>query len=187
MSGIYKKLIEEKQASSLKQVLQEALKYHFSNFTELEKLAEPFSVEDRMGITDAAVRMKANSTIKFEVQAYINQLRRLKHFIKFLQSRGGFDEPQDPELKQVWDDIMEKDGVVNLLANKWAAHRSVDDPQGESDSLHLAVLLNLEGTITMWSNGHLYLSIEEYEFSLFHYHSKALKFVDWVFETIEKI
>lgn len=187
MSGKYRKLIEEKQAPSLKQVLHEALKYHFSNFKKLEELAEPYSMKDRMGITSAAVRMKANTTIKFEVQAYINQLRRLKHFIRYLQKKKRFKEPEDPELKQIWDDITRDDGVINMLANKWAAHRSVDDPRGESDSLHLAVLLNLEGAITMWSNGHLFLSIERHSFSLFHYHPKALKFVDWVFKAVEDI
>lgn len=181
----YKKLIEENQISSLKRVLKDALEYHFLNFTKLEKLAEPYSIEDKTKIADAVVRLRANTTIKFELQAYINQLRRLKHFIKFLQEKGGFGEPKDPELKQIWYDIIEDKGVINMLANKWAAHRSVDDPKGESDSLHLAVLLNLEGAVTMWGNGHIFLSIDKYEFYLFHYHFKALKFIDWVFETVE--
>ena len=185
MTGAYKQLIEETQASTLKQVLKEALNYHFSNFMELEKLAEPYSIEDGSKLSDVAVRMKANTIIKFETQAYINHLRRLKHFINYLQKNGGFEEPENSELKQVWNDIMEVDGVVNMLANKWAVHRSADDPRGESDSLHLAVLLNLEGTITMWGNGHMFLSFDKYEFYLFHYHSKAIKFVDWVFDTID--
>ncbi len=184
--GNYDKLIKENQADSLKQVLNEALKYHFSNFKKLEELAEPYSVKDRMGIVDAATRMKANTQIKFEVQAYVNHLRRLKHFINYLQSNGGFKEPNKPELKQVWKDIVHKDGVINILANKWAVHRSIDDPRGEDNSLHLAVLLNLEGAITMWGNGHLFLSIGRHEFYLFDYHPKALKFIKWVFEKIEK-
>jgi len=186
MLETYKKLIEEHQASSLKRVLQVALEYHFSNFKKLEELAEPYSVKDRMGITSVAVRIRANSEIKLEVQAYINQLRRLKHFINYLQKHGGFEASTDPELKQVWNDIMERNGVVNLLANKWASHRSVDDPkEEESDALHLEVLLNLESTITTWGNGHLCLQIKNYSFYLFHYHHKALKFIDWVFEAIE--
>ena len=104
----------------------------------------------------------------------------------FLQKKEMICEPEDGELKQIWYDILDSKGVVNVLANKWSAHRSVDDPKGESDSLHLAVLLNLESTITMWGNSHLFLSIEKYEFYLFHYHPKVLKFIDWVFATIEK-
>ena len=185
MTNKYKELINQHQASSLKQVLEEALNYHFENFARLEKLGEPFSMRDRMKIVEVTVRMKANMTIKFEVQAYINHLRRLKHFIKYLQRNGGFEEPREPELRQIWRDIMEKDGVVNVLANKWAVHRSVDDPRGESESLHLGVLLNLEGTVTMWGNGHMFLAFDKYEFYLFHYHQRALKFVNWVFDAVE--
>jgi hypothetical protein len=147
--GLYKKLIEEHRTSSLQNVLNKALDYHFNNFTKLEVLAEPFGIKDGMSIDDVAERMKANSEIKLEIQAYINHLRRLKHFIKYLQKAKSIVEPTDLELKQIWKDIISDDGMVNTLANKWAVHRSVDDPRDETDSLHLEVLLNLESEITM--------------------------------------
>lgn len=182
--GLYKKLIEEHRASSLQNVLKKALDYHFINFTKLETLGEPFSIKDGTPMDDVAVRMKANSEVKLEIQAYINHLRRLKHFIKYLQKTNRVVEPTDPELKQVWDDILKDKGMINMLANKWAVHRSIDDPRNESDSLHLEVLLNLEGEMTMWGNGHLYLSIDNHEFYLFYYHPRVVKFIAWLFGKI---
>lgn len=183
---MYKKLIEENQSPSLKRVLKGAVDYHFSNFTKLEKLAEPYSLRDRMKMVDAVTRLKANDVIKFEVQAYINHLRRLKHFIRFLQKAKKISRPENTKWKEIWYDIMDDNGVVNLLANKWAVHRSADDPRKEDTyNLHLTVLLNLEGPITMWGNGHMYLSIDKHQFYLFHYHPKVLNFIDWIFSKLE--
>lgn len=186
MSGLYKSLVEENQIISLRRVLKKALNYHFSHFVKLERLGEPYSLEDRMGKIDFQTRFQANTTIKFEVQAYICQFRRLRHFIKYFQRQGIINEPRESEMKVIWRDLMENNGVVNLLANKWATHRSADDPRKEdTELLHLEVLLNLDGPVTMWGNGHIFLSIDKYAFYLFDYHPKALKFVDWVFEVIE--
>lgn len=183
---IFKKLIKETQTSSLKRVLEEALNYHYSNFIQLEKIANPDYLQEGLSTEAVAISMQANNNIKFEVQAYLLQYRRLKHFLEYIQTNKGFDMPTDPELKQIWNDLMRKEGVVNILVNKWAAHRSVDDPRGENDHLHLTVLLNFESAITMWGSGHMFLSIGEHTFYLFDYHLKALKFIEWVFTSIEK-
>lgn len=187
MSNNFKKLIKENQAPTLKQYLLSALNYHYSNFTKLEELAEPYSEKDRAGIVNFAERMKANEVIKFEVQAYINQLKRLKHFINSFKKKGLINEPSEKELSEVWRDIMEKEGVINLLANKWASHRSIDYPsKDDNDLLHLTVLLNLEQVVTMWSNGHLVVDIKDHELNLFLYHQKAINFANWVFSEIDK-
>ncbi len=185
--NIEKKLLQEKRSSSLEEVLINALPYHFSNFEKFETQGIPFGMND--GDTDVPIgeRMRANTLIKFEIQAYINHLSRLKHHIKFLQKQGKINIPTDKELKQIWEDIMLDDGVINLLANKWAVHRSFDDPRGENLGIHLEILLNFEGTVTMWSNGHLYLSLGNHTFSLYHYHPKAMKFVDWFFTEVRKL
>ena len=187
-SDDYKVLIHSHQASTLKEVLKDALKYHFENFSRLEELGDPaILTSGDQPIEEVTARMRANTHIKFEVMAYINQLRRLKHFINYLKKNGEFSPPDNSDLLQVWKDIMDEDGVINILANKWTAHRSVDDPRNESDSFHLAVLLNLESTITMWGNGHMYLSFDRYEFYLHHHHPSILEFVNWVFNTLEKL
>ena len=77
------------------------------------------------------------------------------------------------------------DDVINLLANKWAAHRSFDDPKGEDLGTHLEILLNFEGTVTFWVNGHLSLPIGKHEFFLYEYHPKAMKFIEWLFKEIK--
>lgn len=178
-------LIKQHQISTLKNVLQKALNYHFSNFKKLEKRANPYP-EGQESRYKLITRMKANSEIKLEVQAYINHLRRLKHLIKYLQKNKRITEPTDADLKQTWNDLMQDAGMINLLANKWAAHRAIDDPKGETKSLHLEVLLNLEGEVTMWGEDHLFLSIDKYSFYLCHYHPKAIKFIDWVFRNIQE-
>lgn len=181
-----RQLIAENQASSLKRVLEEALSYHYSNLLALEKIGEPFATKDGESIKDYLPRMKANTNIKFEAQAYLSQYRRLKHFIKHYEKLGLIKKPTDPGLKEAWHDLMDEDGVINVFANKWAAHRSADDPRkGDTDSLHLSVLLNLEGAITFWGNGHMYLSFEKYSFCVFDYHPKALNFCKWVFSDLE--
>ncbi len=180
------KLIVKAQVSTLNDVLKSALNYHYTNFIKLEKLAEPYGLKDRMKLVDAAERLNANTVIKFEVQAYLNHLRRFKHFINHLQKNGGFNEPTDVVLNEIWRDILDSNGMINFFANKWAVHRSIDDPRGESEDDHLSVLLNLEQVVTFWNNGHLSLSLRSHTLELFDYHLKVMKFIDWVFAKIDK-
>jgi hypothetical protein len=177
-------LINITRITSFERVLKEALEYHFSNFVKLEKLAKPYFGDDDP--RDKLEHAQAMTTVKFEAQAYISQFRRLKHFLDYFMRKKVIREPENPELKQTWQDLMQKGGVINMLANKWAVHRSADDPKGETNSLHLEVLLNLDGPVTMWGDDHLYLSIGKYSFYLFYYHSKVLKFIDWVFKMVGK-
>ena len=178
-------LIDSTQISSLKRVLKEALEYHYSNFVKLEELAKPYFGAN-FKIHNTFAHAEAMINIKFEAQAYICQLRRLKHFIIFFQQKKIINEPNDSGLKQIWRDLMQDNGVINMLANKWAVHRSVDDPKDETKELHLEVLLNLDGPVTMWGNNHMYLSIDKYSFYLYDYHPRVLRFINWVFETVEK-
>lgn len=181
------KLLEEKRSSSLEGVLKHALPYHFSNFEKFERQGVPLGMSGGDTGVPIEERMRANTLIKFEVQAYINHLRRLKHHINFLLKQEAISVPIEQEYKEVWDDIMSDNGMINLLANKWAAHRSFDDPRGEDLGSHLEILLNFEGTVTMWGNGHLYLSIGNHTFYLYYYHPKALNFVNWFFTQVRKL
>ncbi len=181
------KLLEEKRSSSLEEVLKNALPYHFSNFEKFERQGVPFGMSGGDTGVPIGERMRANTLIKFEVQAYVNHLRRLKHHINFLLKQQVINIPTNQEYREVWDDIMLKDGVINLLANKWAAHRSFDDPQGEDLGRHLEILLNFEGTVTMWGNGHMFLSIGNHTLYLYNYHSKVMKFIDWFFTEVRKL
>jgi hypothetical protein len=183
---VAQEILDKKRSSSLQEVLMIALPYHFSNFEKLEKIGTPYA-EDGENVETFEQRIKANSLIKFEVQAYINHLRRLKHHIKYLQKEGKISPPINEEIKKVWDDLMLDDGIINLIANKWAVHRSFDDPHGENLTTHLEILLNFEGTITMWGNGHMYLSLGKHEFFLYHYHNSAMKFIEWFFTEVRRI
>ncbi len=175
------KLLDAQRSSSLERVLKSALQYHFDNFSRLELLGKPYPQDQRISVLQ---RMQANTNIKFEAQAYLIHLRRLRHFIKYLEANHLIQPPLEEENLEIWNDILKKNGKLNLLANKWAAHRSFDDERGEDIELHLEVLLNLEGTVTFWSNNHLSLSIDTTEFCLHEYHPKVLKFIDWLFNEI---
>jgi hypothetical protein len=177
--------LNEWQITSLKNVLPKALEYHYSNFQRLETLAERYVVRQDEGATltkieDAIPGIAALTNIKFEVQAYLCQLRRLKFFLKSV----GLTRPADPALAEVWDSVMDPAGMVNLFANKWAAHRSFDDPRGEDEHLHAQVLLNLDSSTTIWSNEHLVLELRGHELDLCSFHPRCLEFVSWVFREL---
>ncbi len=178
--------LKKLQIETLKNNLPKALNYHFSNFKKLEVLARPrFGKEEAKGEARKAV-FEALTTIKFEIQAYLCQLRRVKHFI-LSKAISSFNlKPSDSEVKEVWDAIIEKDGMINAFANKWATHRSYDNPkEDDSDSLHAEVLMNLDGGMTMWEEDHMYLAFRKYHFNLCHFHFKVEKFLSWIFHEIE--
>ena len=166
------------QLRSLKNVLPRALEYHFSNFQRLEALAKPSSIRDGQKMAEAVPHFVAMTNIKFEVQAYICQLRRIKFFLLSV----GLQEPTELALAEIWHAVVDKDGMISMLANKWAAHRSYDAPQGEDDQLHAEVLLNLDGGVTMWNGDHLVLDLKSHELELCSFHPKVLAFVTWMFQ-----
>jgi len=120
-------------------------------------------------------------------KAYLCQLRRARYFIKSLKKSSKLNPPQDSELKEIWDLIVEKRGMIHILSDKWATHRSVDDKRGEDESLHMELLLSLEGGATSWSGDHLILSLSNFNFNLCDFHPKVLKFLHWLFTETEKL
>ena len=179
-----KDFLKGRQLSSLKDVLPRALKYHFNNFQGLEALAKPSQV--RFGLLSPehrASQVVALQTIKFEVQAYLCQLRRLKFFLHSMQVQ----KPTELVLIEVWDALMDKEGMISRLANKWATHRSYDDPRGEDDQLHAEVLINLEGSTTTWTGDHLVLMLGSQELNLCIFHLKSLAFISWVFAELKRL
>ncbi len=164
--------------------LPESLEYHFSNFKKLETIGAP-ELSDHKYHTDEewAEIKRARENIKFEAQAYLSQLRRAKHFILNLKITA----PEDIELKEVWDSVVNEDGMTNVLANKWAAHRSVDAPKGETDKFHTEVLLALDGASTSWKESHLILLLSGIEFDLCDFHPKLMMFIDWLFSEAKKL
>lgn len=174
------------QTQTLKTNLPKALNYHFSNFKRLEGLARPrFGNEEKVGEARKE-SWEALSVIKFEIQAYLCQLRRVKHYILSSTIRSLSLKPTDPEIKYVWNAILEKEGMINSLANKWAAHRSYDDPEkDDTDSIHAEVLMNLDGGVTFWEEDHMYLAFGKHHFNLCDFHPKVEKFISWIFKEIE--
>lgn len=178
--------LKKLQIQTLKNNLPKALNYHFSNFKKLEELARPrFGEEEKEGEARRA-GWEALSTVKFEIQAYLCQLRRVKHFILSRAISSLKLEPTEPEIKEVWNAVVEKDGMINALANKWATHRSYDDPKEDDiDSVHAEVLMNLEGGVTFWEEGHMYLAFGTHHFNLCDFHPKVEKFIAWIFKEIK--
>ncbi|HEY4513553.1 MAG TPA: hypothetical protein VJH06_03515 [Candidatus Paceibacterota bacterium] len=172
------------QIFTFQRALPEALEYHFTNFKKLEEKGVPALYIERYRTDEEWVEVKqAQASIKFEIQAYLCQLRRASFFINSLK----LTPPQDLELKEIWDSIIEKEGMANTLSNKWASHRSIDYPRGEDDSLHTEVLLSLEGGATSWSGKHLILLLSNFNFNLCDFHPKVLKFIQWMFTETEKL
>ena len=172
------------QILTFQRTLPEALEYHFAHFRKLEEKGAPALYVDRFHTDEEWVEIKqSQANIKFEVQAYLCQLRRASFFIKSLK----LSPPKDLGLKEVWDSIVDKEGMVNVLSNKWASHRSVDYPRGEDESLHTEVLLSLEGGSTSWSGNHLILLLSNFNLNLCEFHPKVLKFVNWMFSETEKV
>lgn len=179
--------LKKLQTQTLKDNLPKALNYHFSNFKKLEKLARPRFDKDEAIQEDRRTVWESLTTIKFEIQAYLCQLRRVKHFIQSPVIRSlKINEPTDPEIKEVWNAIIKRDGMINALANKWAAHRSYDDPEkDDDDSVHAEVLMNLDGGVTMWEEDHMFLAFGKHHFNLCYFHPKVEKFLSWIFQEIE--
>lgn len=166
--------------------LPESLKYHFANFKKLEEIGAPELSGYKYHTDEEWVEIRrARENIKFEVQAYLCQLRRAKYFINNLKIVA----PKDLELKEVWDSIIKKDGMINILSNKWASHRSIDYPHSEDDEdLHKEVLLSLDGASTSWSSdNHLVLLLSGLKFDLSDFHPKVIKFTNWLFLETEKL
>src|SRR3989344_3273782 len=172
------------QILTFQRVLPEALEYHFANFRKLEEKGVPSLYVNRFHTDEEWAEIKkSQANIKFEVQAYLCQLRRASFFIKSLK----LNPPKDLELKEIWDSVVDKEGMVNVLSNKWASHRSVDYPRGEDESLHKEVLLSLEGGSTSWVGSHLILLLSNFNFNLCEFHPKVLKFINWMFSQTEKL
>lgn len=173
------------QILTFQRALPEALEYHFANFKKLEEKGAPASYVDRGHTNEEWIEIKqAQANIKFEVQAYLCQLRRASFFIKSLKLAS----PKDLELKEIWDSIIQEKGMVNTLANKWASHRSIDYPRDEDEeSLHKEVLLSLEGGATSWSGNHLILLLSDFTFNLCDVHPKVMKFINWMFLETAKL
>lgn len=179
--------LRKHQIKSMRAHLPRALEYHFSNFKVQESVAAPSAMQDGEGMSSAAKKFEAREAIKFEVQAYLCQLRRFKFFIESLKKERGLEEPKEPAPQYMWHSIMDKEGLINILSNKWAAHRSFDDPRGEDDLLHAQILINLDGTTTMWGGDHLILGIDKREFDLCEDHPKVIEFISWVFKEIGEV
>jgi hypothetical protein len=176
--------LKKEQIDSLKRILEIALNYHFNNYVKLEAQCRPvYSPEGHKPTVTVEESLRARNHIKLEYQAYIIHLRRVNHFIYNLGER--ISEPTEEKFKQIWYDIRDEEGVVNLLANKWAAHRSVDWPKTEKEWEQMEVLENLESQKLFWKGDHVYIAIKGKELSLFSYHGQALSFIKWLFENIK--
>ncbi len=173
------------QILTLRNVLPRALNYHFNNFKKLEEKGAPENSFDKSLTGQEWAEIKESRlNIKFEVQAYICQLRRTKFFIHSMK----LSPPKDLVLKEIWDSIMDKKGMVNVLSNKWASHRSIDDQRKEdTENLHRDVLLNLEGGATAWQDRCLILQVSGYRLDLCNFHPKVLEFVNWIFSETEHL
>ncbi len=167
-------------------MLKKALEYHFFNFQIAERDGSPSATVSWPSLAEAdrIKHFKALDALKFEAQAYICQAGRLFHFLKSME-RYGINEPTDPELKEVWNNIYES-GAVYVLRNKWAAHRSYDDPkEGDTEFLHQEVLLNLDQSVTMWQGDHNEIHLGKINFHICDFHPKMERFLDWLSKEVE--
>ncbi len=161
------------QIDSIKGVVIGALEYHFANYKEHEKWGGP----------NADIRQfpgkwqRSQGLVKYELMAYLTQLRRIKYFIKNMQGKDLLRKPTKPELKMIWDDIMKRGGMVEMFANKWVVHRSIDDPRGEDEKLHAEVMYNLEGLITFWREEKMFACLRYHTLILDDYHPKVMAFL----------
>jgi hypothetical protein len=177
--------LDEQQIISIRKSLPAALKYHFTNFQRLETLAAPkfgeLTMEERLE------HVQAITNIKFEAQAYLNQLRHIYYFLisPSIKSKN-ISPPSQPELRDVYDSIMDKNSAVQMLMQKWAAHRSYDAPwTGDNDNLHSQVLLNLSNRTNIWSgDGHFLLCLQDHPLDLCSFHPKVINFLDWLFQEL---
>jgi hypothetical protein len=173
--------LDEQQIKSIRNTLPAALEYHFTNFQKLEVLASPIHKHMR---EDTPEWWQAITNIKFEAQAYLNQLRHIYYFLKSAPIKSkNISPPTQPELREVYDSIMTKNGMIYMLTQKWSAHRSYDDPrEGDDEDLHAQVLLNLSNRTNIWSGCHFILCLQSHTLDLCSFHPKVINFLNWVFQ-----
>jgi hypothetical protein len=179
--------LDEQQIKSIQRALPAALNYHFGNFQGLEKIASPEPDDQRMKeLAERIKYAKALTNITFEVQAYLNQLRHIYYFLNSSQIKTrNIALPPKPELRDVYDSIVNKNGMVYMLTQKWSAHRSYDYPwKGDDERLHREVILNLSGGVTMWLDGHCLISLKNHTLDLCSFHPKVIDFLDWLFQEL---
>lgn len=183
MTNYPQKFLLAQQILTMRRKLPIALDYHFNNFLKLQELAS-LELDHELVQEDRLPTINAMANIMFEVQAYISQARRLRYFLKNMIIKELLTEPHNKDLKKIWDYFMDDNGTVNLLGNKWAAHRSYDDPKGnDNDSLHAEVLLNLDGAGTFWKSEpkQLIVYLGDIELNLNKQHSEIKYFITWAF------
>lgn len=177
--SISKSELKKVQIDSISKI-NKPLQYHFGRFLTLEEIAKPSNDVNWNEKTDEERRkcFDAKEQIKYEIEAYINKLGKFAIFCFELSNELNIVKPEQESFAEVWDSLR-KDGVIYELRNKWTAHRSFDKPRGEDDDLHLEVLLNLEGPVTIWEEDKFILYFQEFSLHLHDYHPKFLLFLDW--------
>lgn len=180
--------LDATQITSMKGILQNALNYHYSNYAlrENEIIGDIFEKWDQKTIEEKNRYFDSFKEIKFEVLAYLLHLRRFRHFIFSLIAKGKISVPRTVLEKEIWTSLMEKGGVLEFYCNKWMAHRSYDDPSGETEHVHLEMLLNLEGSMIMHDNQGVFFSFDSRVLRLSKLHHQILRFIDWVFDEVTK-
>ena len=163
------------------------LQYHFDRFCSLEELAKPSNQSNWSDKTDEERKecFKAQETIKYEVEAYINKLGKFARFYFELSKELSIERPNQQRLVEVWDSLRDG-GVIKELRDKWTAHRSFDKPEkGDTKNLHLEVLLNLEGPVTFWDEDKFAIYFQKLNLNLDDYHPKFLSFLDWFISEVQ--
>ena len=176
--------------------LPKALKYHYKNFKDKEDLLCPsddFNWRDQFdGVSLDNPKfisfMEKEETIRFDIQSYLLQLGRFYHFLKSnqIQTLINIDSVNDEEVKEIWNDIMVKKGIISLLIMKWVKHRSYDWPlKDDTDKIHHEVVSQLELSY-ICGEGKYLIQINGKLFSLTKKHRKIMKLIAWVFKEINK-
>lgn len=161
------------------------LRYHLKNYQDAEKKGHPDVINSGLPADGVKDFFDAGQIVKFEGYAYICQLGKLIHFLKSIEKKYSLNPPDKDSLKEVWDSLHE-DGAIYTLRNKWTAHRSYDDPQGEKNSTHAEVLLNLDSVgTTVWEGvHHRFMLGEGINFDPCDFHPKLEGFLDWLNQAI---
>lgn len=163
------------------------LNYHFDNFSSLEKKAKPSNLENWEEKTEEERLECFNSKdfIKYEIEAYVSKLGKFAKSCFVLSKEFDIKKPQQMDLLYIWNSLRDG-GVVKELRDKWAAHRSYDDPRGfDTDKMHMEVMFNLEGPMTYWEGDKCIFLFQELRFDLHDYHPKFLLFLKWFVSEIE--
>jgi len=181
MSKLPDNFLELHQILSMKRRLPRALTYHFNNFLELQDKAY-FDIDDR-NTKYGPETLAAMEVIMFEVQAYVNQARRFRFFLNNQLAKRLITPPSNAKLLSAWGYFVNADGIITLLGNKWASHRSYDYPKiGDSENTHAEVLLNLDGSVTFWENRQMVVHFHHTKLNLNVQHYEIINLVKWVFE-----